>query len=87
MLGRPYALDLVSNTPISTEEGLLYRTESFSQLLPKEGVYDATLGYADSTEVDLVARVTAKGVLLAGPAASNGSGISYLSLYAKGSRP
>ena len=86
MLGRPYTLDLVSHTPISTVKGLLYRTESFSQLLPKEGVYDATLAYADSREVDLVAHVMAEGVLLSSMAELNADGISYLSLYAKGSR-
>ena len=86
MLGRPYTLDLVSCTPISTAEGLLYRTESFSQLLPKEGVYDATLAYADSNEVDLVARVTAEGVLLSGMAELNAEGILCLSIHAKGSR-
>ena len=86
MLGRPYTLDLVSITPISALEGLLYRTESFNQLLPNEGVYDATLGYADSREVDLVAHVMAEGVLLSNMAESDADGISYLSLYAKGSR-
>ena len=85
MLGRPYTVDLVSCTPYPAE-GLLYRTESFSQLLPKEGVYDATLAYADFNEVDLVARVAAEGVLLSGMAELNTDGILCLSLYAKGSR-
>ena len=85
MLGRPYTLDLVS-APHIHGRGLLYRTESFSQLLPKEGVYDATLAYADSNEVDLVARVTAEGVLLSGMAELNAEGILCLSIHAKGSR-
>lgn len=86
MLGRPYSLDLVSLKPRSNREGLLYRTESFSQLLPKEGVYNATLFYADGGKIDLIAEIDETEIRLLYPAALEEDGILHLSLYAKGSR-
>ncbi len=47
MLGRPYALDLVAYPSKFTEEGLLYRTASFMQLLPMAGAYEATMHLSD----------------------------------------
>ncbi|MDC7228911.1 MAG: FAD synthetase family protein [Sphaerochaetaceae bacterium] len=51
MLGRPYELDLVAHPSKFTEDGLLYRTASFMQLLPLAGVYDAYLTLSDDTKV------------------------------------
>jgi FAD synthase len=51
MLGRPYELDLVAYPSKFTEDGLLYRTASFMQLLPMAGVYDAYLTLSDDTKV------------------------------------
>ncbi|HKL60062.1 MAG TPA: FAD synthetase family protein [Sphaerochaeta sp.] len=47
MLGRPYALDLVAYPSKFTEDGLLYRTASFMQLLPRAGEYEATMFFSD----------------------------------------
>lgn len=47
MLGRPYALDLVAYSSKFTENGLLYRTASFIQLLPMPGVYEGTILLSD----------------------------------------
>ncbi|MGE4583316.1 MAG: FAD synthetase [Sphaerochaeta sp.] len=47
MLGRPYELDLAAYPSKFTEDGLLYRTASFMQLLPASGVYDAALLLSD----------------------------------------
>ena len=47
MLGRPYDLDLVAYPSKFTEEGLLYRTASFIQLLPMAGAYEATMLFSD----------------------------------------
>ena len=47
MLGRPYALDLVAYPSKFTENGLLYRTASFMQLLPMAGAYEATMLLSD----------------------------------------
>ncbi len=47
MLGRPYALDLVAYPSKFTDDGLLYRTASFIQLLPKAGEYEATMFFSD----------------------------------------
>lgn len=47
MLGRPYALDLVAYPSKFTEEGLLYRTASFMQLLPLAGAYEGTMLLSD----------------------------------------
>ncbi|MBJ2357303.1 MAG: FAD synthetase family protein [Sphaerochaeta sp.] len=51
MLGRPYELDLVAHPSKFTDDGLLYRTASFMQLLPMAGVYDAYLTLSDDTKV------------------------------------
>ncbi len=51
MLGRPYELDLVAHPSKFTDDGLLYRTASFMQLLPMAGVYDAYLTLSDNTKV------------------------------------
>ena len=55
MLGRPYALDLVAYPSKFTEEGLLYRTASFIQLLPKAGVYEATMLLSDGQSCKVLA--------------------------------
>ncbi|HAF85543.1 MAG TPA: FAD synthetase [Sphaerochaeta sp.] len=47
MLGRPYALDLVAYPSKFSEDGLLYRTASFMQLLPMAGLYEATMLLSD----------------------------------------
>lgn len=55
MLGRPYALDLVAYPSKFTEEGLLYRTASFMQLLPKAGAYEATMLLSDGQTCKVLA--------------------------------
>ncbi|MGE4525398.1 MAG: FAD synthetase [Sphaerochaeta sp.] len=57
MLGRPYELDLVAYPSKFTEEGLLYRTASFMQLLPPAGVYDALLSLSDGSVVEVHAHL------------------------------
>ncbi|MDD3423432.1 FAD synthetase family protein [Sphaerochaeta sp.] len=57
MLGRPYELDLVAYPSKFIEEGLLYRTASFMQLLPPSGVYDALLLLSDGSVVEVHARL------------------------------
>lgn len=55
MLGRPYALDLVAYPSKYTEEGLLYRTASFIQLLPMAGAYEAVLCLSDGRSLQVLA--------------------------------
>lgn len=55
MLGRPYALDLVAYPSKFTEEGLLYRTASFMQLLPMAGTYEATIHLSDGQSSKVLA--------------------------------
>lgn len=55
MLGRPYALDLVAYPSKFTEEGLLYRTASFMQLLPLAGAYEATMFLSDGQSSEVLA--------------------------------
>jgi riboflavin kinase/FMN adenylyltransferase len=43
MLGRPYALDVTAYPVRINENGLLYRTKAFTQLLPPPGWYDGRL--------------------------------------------
>lgn len=86
MLGRPYSLDVDSLTPISIEDGLLYRSESFTQLLPKEGLYEATLFTADGDARNLLVSVEEAGVRLITEVDVLEAGIMSLSLTAKGSR-
>jgi FAD synthase len=57
MLGRPYELDLVAYPSKFIEEGLLYRTASFMQLLPPAGVYDALLSLSDGSVVEVHAHL------------------------------
>ena len=57
MLGRPYELDLVAYPSKFIEEGLLYRTASFMQLLPPSGVYDALLLLSDGSVVEVHAHL------------------------------
>jgi riboflavin kinase/FMN adenylyltransferase len=47
MLGRPYSLDLAPYPSRFSEDGLLYRTGSFMQLLPPAGTYEGTLLLSD----------------------------------------
>ncbi|MGH0054088.1 MAG: FAD synthetase, partial [Sphaerochaetaceae bacterium] len=53
MLGRPYELDLVAYPSKFTENGLLYRTASFMQLLPKVGMYEAYITLSDDSRVSV----------------------------------
>jgi len=55
MLGRPYELDLVAYPSKFTEDGLLYRTASFMQLLPKAGAYEATMLLSDGQSCKVLA--------------------------------
>ena len=55
MLGRPYELDLVAYPSKFTEEGLLYRTASFMQLLPMAGSYEATMLLSDGQSCKVLA--------------------------------
>ncbi len=57
MLGRPYELDLVAYPSKFTENGLLYRTTSFMQLLPMVGTYDAYLTFSDDTKIGVTVEV------------------------------
>ena len=88
MLGRPYELDLVAYPSKFVENGLLYRTSSFTQLLPKAGEYDAHLILSDGCEVAVLARITEEDLLIL---AKDGMWdwknvrTKRLGLYAKGS--
>lgn len=64
MLGRPYALDLVAYPSKFTEEGLLYRTASFVQLLPKAGTYEATLLFSNGQRTGVVASIDESSLLI-----------------------
>lgn len=57
MLGRPYELDLVAYPSKFIEQGLLYRTASFMQLLPPRGVYEALLTLSDGSVVEVFAHL------------------------------
>lgn len=51
MLGRPYELDLGAYSCRTDEDGLLYRTNAFTQLLPPPGWYDALLSNHEGERV------------------------------------
>ncbi|HKM05901.1 MAG TPA: FAD synthetase, partial [Sphaerochaeta sp.] len=55
MLGRPYELDLVAYPSKFTEDGLLYRTASFMQLLPMAGAYETTMLLSDGQTLRVLA--------------------------------
>ncbi|MFA7128752.1 MAG: FAD synthetase family protein [Sphaerochaeta sp.] len=57
MLGRPYSLDLVSYPSKFIQNGLLYRTASFMQLLPPVGEYEATMILSDNREFEVIVSI------------------------------
>ncbi|WP_320130896.1 FAD synthetase family protein [uncultured Sphaerochaeta sp.] len=62
MLGRPYSLDLAPYPSKFTENGLLYRTGSFMQLLPPEGKYEGSIVLSDARECAVLVYVDASGI-------------------------
>ncbi|MDY0304176.1 MAG: FAD synthetase family protein [Sphaerochaeta sp.] len=58
MLGRPYELDLGAYSSRISEDGLLYRTKAFTQLLPPPGWYDAVLSNHEGERVRGVVRLS-----------------------------
>ncbi|MPM20004.1 hypothetical protein SDC9_66431 [bioreactor metagenome] len=88
MLGRPYELDLVAYPSKFVDNGLLYRTSSFMQLLPTAGEYDAHLMLSDGSDVAVTARVTEEELLIQAKEAMwdwKNVRTKRLGLYAKGS--
>ena len=88
MLGRPYELDLVAYPSKFVNNGLLYRTSSFMQLLPTAGEYDAYLMLSDGSDVAVTARVTEEELLIQAKEAMwdwKNVRTKRLGLYAKGS--
>lgn len=58
MLGRPYALDVAAYPARINEDGLLYRTKAFTQLLPPPGWYDGRLVDHAGAFIEGVVRLT-----------------------------
>lgn len=88
MLGRPYELDLVAYPSKFVDNGLLYRTSSFMQLLPTAGEYDAHLILSDGSDVAVTARITEDDLLIMAKKAMwdwKNVRTKRLGLYAKGS--
>ena len=87
MLGRPYELDLVAYPSKFVDNGLLYRTSSFMQLLPTAGEYDAHLILSDGSDVAVTARITEDDLLIMAKKAMwewKNVRTKRLGLYAKG---
>ncbi|NCC63623.1 MAG: FAD synthetase family protein [Spirochaetia bacterium] len=64
MLGRPYELDLVAYPSKFVENGLLYRTASFMQMLPKVGVYVGLLSFSDGSCMDVDVLLESESMLI-----------------------